>query len=619
MVSGNAIHYCQNRATFSCSNKKTNNPYKSDIYESLLYSTCKINLFRLKIHLKICLLIKEKFIMDCRYFHVGPNINCPDNHRLTSYLLSLKDGNDWILKSPKNECEGDCKREHDVSQKSLDGVIQAAQELEWGSYLIGKLSVAPESDKIKNNLTLFATVEIDAEMSKTIDNLLKPGTTCRDLIKYAKSIQHRKTVLMLPEYSKASDFPAFLMEKLAEQVHQMLIHGNENLGLVCRKTPPNQEKEQPYKKLIDHLLLRMWSTESDVKNGIYFERCMRPGPVLFEGETGTGKSVGAALLAQKLSKKLVTVNLASMTNDLIESKLRGANKGSFTGAVDQKGAFEEANQQVLLLDELQNASSEAQTQMLDLLNATSNDVTVSRLGTHSPQTYNVKVILALNEPLDKLIKEDRIRHDLLHRVRSIVRLPTFKDRIKALTENEQDQKTTFLKTLLKIYRYQWQECWQDTGSIPDPFFAIDDDALMLIQTGQWPGNFRQFARFAFDLFDTNKDLDRETVERAMEEENHRSEIHLPSAIEDGALVDIQQSDHKHSYDHESYKLAVVEQVLKRHDYIIAHCLNDMAFKETYKLGSRPALRSYLIANEDKLSPELLKQSNIKKFMKKDNG
>lgn len=245
-------------------------------------------------------------------------------------------------------------------------------------------------------------------------------------------------------------------------------------------------------------------------------------------------------------------------------------------------------------------------------------MTVSRLGTHSPQTYNVKVILALNEPLDKLLKEERIRHDLLHRVRSIVRLPTLKDRIKALNENEQDQKTTFLKTLLKIYRYQWQECWQDTGSIPDPFFVIEDDALKLIQTGQWPGNFRQFARFAFDLFDTNKDLDLETVESAMEEENRRSEMHLPSAVEDEALVDIQQSDHKHSYDPESYKLAVVEQVLKHHDYIIAPCLNDMAFKETYKLGSRPALRSYLMANEDKLSQELLSQANIKKFMKIDD-
>src|SRR5690606_101716 len=134
--------------------------------------------------------------------------------------------------------------------------------------------------------------------------------------------------------------------------------------------------------------------------------------------------------------------------------------------------FEEAKEQVLLLDELQNASSEAQTQMLDLLNATSNDVTVSRLGSHSPETFNVKVILALNEPLEKLLEEGRIRHDLLHRVRSIVRLPTFKDRISALVENERGQKTSFLKTLLKIYRYQWQESWPGTGPTPDPFFGI---------------------------------------------------------------------------------------------------------------------------------------------------
>ena len=294
--------------------------------------------------------------MNCRYFHIVAMKDAPENTPSISYLLSLVDGNEWLLKSLKNKDEDDCKREDDVSKNSLDGVIQAAQEQEWRRYLNGNLLDDPKSDLIGTSFTLFASEEIDAEMSKAIDDLLKPGATCRDLIKYAKDIHHRKTVLVLPEYSNASAFPAFLMERLAEQVHQMLIHGNENLGLVCRKTRPTKEKEQPYKTLIDHLLLRMWSTESDVKNGIGFERCMRPGPILFEGETGTGKSVGAALLAQKLSKKLVTVNLASMTNDLIESKLRGANKGAFTGAVNQKGAFEEANEQVLLLDELQNAS-----------------------------------------------------------------------------------------------------------------------------------------------------------------------------------------------------------------------------------------------------------------------
>lgn len=554
--------------------------------------------------------------MKCRYLYTGSAVDGPYNTQRIFYLLSLRDSKDWLLKSSMNEDEDDCKREG-----SLDGVIQAAQEQEWERYLSGKLSDALESDNLKNNFTLFAAkdLEIDAKMSKVIDNLLKPGTTCRDLIKYAKEIRRRKTVLVLPEYSSASDFPTPMIEKLAEQVHQMLIHGDEHLGLICWATDSSKDKQQPYNKLIDHLLLRMWSTESDARNGIDLERCMRPGPVLFEGETGTGKSVGAALLAQKLSKKLVTINLASMTNDLIESKLRGTKRGAFTGAVDQKGAFEEAHGHVLLLDELQNASCEAQTQMLDLLNAISNDVTVSRLGSHSPETLDVKVILALNEPLRKLLEESRIRHDLLHRVRSIVRLPTFKDRISALAEDERGQEIPFLKTLLKIYRYQWQETWQDISSIPDPFFDIDDDALMLIQDGQWPGNFRQFARFAFDLFDTNEDLSRETVASVMEEENRRSEMHLPSALEDGTLIDILQSDHKLYSDPEGYKLAVVEQVLKRNNYIIARCLGDSAFKETYKLGSRPALRGYLITNKEKLSPELLSQANIKKFMKKENG
>lgn len=56
--------------------------------------------------------------------------------------------------------------------------------------------------------------------------------------------------------------------------------------------------------------------------------------------------------------------------------------GSFTGS-DRKGRagwFEDANGGVLFLDEFQSISMEAQVQLLDSLNAVSDDVYIARIG-----------------------------------------------------------------------------------------------------------------------------------------------------------------------------------------------------------------------------------------------
>src|SRR5262249_15535688 len=74
--------------------------------------------------------------------------------------------------------------------------------------------------------------------------------------------------------------------------------------------------------------------------------------VLLQGETGTGKEVLARLIHEagpRRNKPLVCVNCGAIPPTLVESKLFGQVKGAYTGAVDAKGVFEDADGGTLLL------------------------------------------------------------------------------------------------------------------------------------------------------------------------------------------------------------------------------------------------------------------------------
>ena len=90
--------------------------------------------------------------------------------------------------------------------------------------------------------------------------------------------------------------------------------------------------------------------------------------VLITGENGTGKElVAKAIHNQSLrkDKSFVEVNCAAIPNELIESELFGHEKGSFTGAVQQRiGRFELANKGTLFLDEIGDMSLQAQAKVL---------------------------------------------------------------------------------------------------------------------------------------------------------------------------------------------------------------------------------------------------------------
>jgi DNA-binding NtrC family response regulator len=153
-------------------------------------------------------------------------------------------------------------------------------------------------------------------------------------------------------------------------------------------------------------------------------------PMLLLGETGTGKSALAERVIHPATKRkgqFVAIDLASIPETIAASELFGTARGAFSGAMDRKGRFEEANGGTLFLDEIGNLSLEAQRMLLLALQ----DGRVTRLGESTPRIVDVKLVAATNADLAKKVADGTFRADLLARLNPAARLvvPPLRERI----------------------------------------------------------------------------------------------------------------------------------------------------------------------------------------------
>lgn len=144
-------------------------------------------------------------------------------------------------------------------------------------------------------------------------------------------------------------------------------------------------------------------------------------PVLITGETGAGKNVVAKVIHYKSiarGKAIISINCASLPENLIEAELFGSEKGAFTGAVTaRKGIFEMAEGGTLFLDEIGNLPLHLQSKLLGVLD----DKTIKRIGGESLRPVDVRIIAATNTEIEDEINTGTIRKDLYYRL-SVIRI-----------------------------------------------------------------------------------------------------------------------------------------------------------------------------------------------------
>jgi DNA-binding NtrC family response regulator len=196
--------------------------------------------------------------------------------------------------------------------------------------------------------------------------------------------------------------------------------------------------------------------------------------VLITGENGTGKELVARAIHKKSlrkDKQFIEVNCAAIPNELIESELFGHEKGSFTGAVNQRiGKFELANKGTIFLDEVGDMSPQAQAKVLRAIE----DGKIERVGGGKKIDVDVRIISATNKELPEEIEKEKFREDLYHRLNVIpINIPPLRERkddIPILVNSFSNQITTRHKK---------------------PPVKFLDDANKFLQEMNWSGNVRE--------------------------------------------------------------------------------------------------------------------------------
>tara|TARA_B100000925_G_scaffold290490_1_gene275818 strand:+ start:4672 stop:6159 length:1488 start_codon:yes stop_codon:yes gene_type:complete len=197
-------------------------------------------------------------------------------------------------------------------------------------------------------------------------------------------------------------------------------------------------------------------------------------PVLIRGESGTGKELVAKAIhynGPRKDEKFVTINLAAIPDELIESELFGHEKGAFTGAIERKiGKFQFAEGGTLFLDEIGDISPQMQVKLLRVLQ----EKKFNPVGSNRTINSDVRIIAASHKPFEEMIKDGEFREDLFYRLNVLpVYLPPLRKRktdIPRLIDHYVDYFNKYHNLSIK---------------------GLAEEASNLLCNYSWPGNIRE--------------------------------------------------------------------------------------------------------------------------------
>ena len=151
--------------------------------------------------------------------------------------------------------------------------------------------------------------------------------------------------------------------------------------------------------------------------------------IFFKGPTGVGKSMLAQLIHKWVggnNDNFVYVNMAELSGGIVDSRLFGHKKGSFTDAKeDHEGYFQAAEGGTLFLDEIGTTPLDTQKKLLKVLQ----EKEFMPVGSTKPIKANCRIITASADNLADLVEENQFRQDFYYRIRGAeFDLPALNDR-----------------------------------------------------------------------------------------------------------------------------------------------------------------------------------------------
>ena len=218
-------------------------------------------------------------------------------------------------------------------------------------------------------------------------------------------------------------------------------------------------------------------------------------PVLILGETGTGKEVISRAIHTRSSRSagpFIRVNCGAIPTELIDSQLFGHEKGSFTGASEQRqGWFERADGGTLFLDEIGELPLPAQVRLLRVLQ----DSYLERVGGQQPIRVDVRIVAATHRDLPAMVQQKEFREDLWYRLAVFpIVLPPLRERkadIPALANHFADRAATRFglapvqpteSDFTLLTAYHWPGNIRELGTVIDRAAILGDGKSLEIAT-----------------------------------------------------------------------------------------------------------------------------------------
>ncbi|AFP29328.1 sigma-54-dependent transcriptional regulator [Marinobacter sp. BSs20148] len=195
--------------------------------------------------------------------------------------------------------------------------------------------------------------------------------------------------------------------------------------------------------------------------------------ILLQGPSGSGKTIIAKALHSERDKRapFISVNCASLPENLIEAELFGAEKGAYTGADKRRiGLVELANGGTLFLDEIGELPVPLQAKLLTFLETHR----FRAVGGHTEIEADIRVIAASNRDLQTEAQSGSFREDLFYRLNVMpLRIPSLAERRADIPQ--------------LVVDFSADLALQE-GCSP---ITIQPDTMALLYDYHWPGNIRE--------------------------------------------------------------------------------------------------------------------------------